>query len=94
MGIPFRCIRLRVLRPAGSVCASVLREVAVATAGSLLLASVSAAQSWPQWALNPQQTGNVNVAGQPLNSILANIVYDPLVPQEMAANQARWSLVS
>ena len=74
MEISFRCIRLLVLCLGGSMCASVLRKVAVATAGSLLLASVSAAQSWPQWALNPQHTGNVNVAGQPLNSILASIV--------------------
>ncbi len=42
---------------------------------------------WPQWALNPQHTGQVNVAGQPLNTILASEVYDPLVPAEMAANQ-------
>ena len=41
---------------------------------------------WPQWALNPQHTGQVSVAGQPLNESLADIVYDPLVPQEMAAN--------
>ncbi len=44
------------------------------------------AQAWPQWALNPQHTSQVNVAGQPLNRTLANIVYDPLVPAEMAAN--------
>jgi hypothetical protein len=44
------------------------------------------AQWWPQWALNPQHTGHVNVAGQALNRELANIVYDPLVPAEMAAN--------
>ena len=38
-------------------------------------------------ALNPQHTGNVSVTGQPLNSILQSLTYDPLVPQEMAANQ-------
>ena len=42
---------------------------------------------WPQWALNPQHTGQVTVAGQPLNNILTSVVYDPLVPDEMAANQ-------
>src|SRR6516162_388446 len=62
-------------------------KFAVATAGALLFASTAHAQTWPQWALNPQHTGSVSVAGQPLNSILASIVYDPLVPQEMAANQ-------
>ena len=42
-------------------------------------------QSWPQWALNPQHTGQVNVAGQALNHTLADIVYDPLAPAEMTA---------
>ncbi len=42
--------------------------------------------SWPQWAQNPQHTGFLNAAGQNLNQNLANIIYDPLVPQETAAN--------
>jgi hypothetical protein len=55
--------------------------------GPLLLATcLVQAQSWPQWALNPQHTGQVGVAGQALNHELANIVYDLLVPAEMAAN--------
>src|SRR6516165_129316 len=54
--------------------------------GLPLLAGVANAQFWPQWALNPQHTGQVNVAGQPLNRILSSIVYDPLVPDETAAN--------
>jgi len=41
---------------------------------------------WPQWAQNPQHTGFLNVNGQNLNNILANIVYDPLVPDEQAQN--------
>src|SRR5260370_20023972 len=40
--------------------------------------------AWPQWAQSPQHTGFLNVAGQSLNRNLVNIVYDPLVPQEMA----------
>jgi outer membrane protein assembly factor BamB len=48
--------------------------------------AVVLAAFWPQWALDPQHTGQVNVAGQPLNRILASVVYDPLVPAEMAAN--------
>ena len=48
--------------------------------------TVAQAQFWPQWALNPQHTGQVSVAGQPLNQIFTSIVYDPLVPAEMAAN--------
>ncbi|HYM62169.1 MAG TPA: hypothetical protein VEZ11_14905 [Thermoanaerobaculia bacterium] len=43
------------------------------------------AQEWPQWGLNPQHTGQFFVPGQNLNHNLADIVYDPLVPQEMAA---------
>jgi len=56
--------------------------------GSVLLlsATFAGAQSWPQWALNPQHTGQVSNAGQPLNRELADIVYDPLVAAEMAAN--------
>ena len=39
---------------------------------------------WPQWGHDPQHTGTVNVAGQNLNTILANIVYDPFVDDEKA----------
>jgi hypothetical protein len=59
----------------------------LAVAGALLFVSGVHAQSWPQWALNAQHTDNVSVAGQPLNRILNSITYDPLFPQEMAANQ-------
>src|SRR5215831_2399150 len=53
----------------------------------VLLAPVGVlAQFWPQWALNARHTGQVSVAGQPLNTILASLVYDPLVSAEMAAN--------
>ena len=41
---------------------------------------------WPQWAQNPQHTSSLGVAGQSLNQILANIIYDPLVSQEQTAN--------
>ena len=44
------------------------------------------ADGWPQWMQNPQHTGFLNVVGQNLNHILANIVYDPLVPDEQAKN--------
>ena len=53
----------------------------------MVLSTGFAAQSWPQWALNPQHTSQINVAGQPLNRELADVIFDPLVPQEMAANQ-------
>jgi len=51
-------------------------------AGSLCAAGQSAA--WPQWALNPQHTGNVPVAGQALQTKFSNLVFDPFVTQEIA----------
>jgi hypothetical protein len=51
--------------------------------------SVTLAQgtlAWPQWGQNAAHTGALDVAGQNLNHILANTLYDPLVPDEMAAN--------
>ena len=47
---------------------------------------VAIGTGWPQWAQNPQHTSNPGVAGQSLNQILADIVYDPLAPQEQSAN--------
>jgi hypothetical protein len=55
----------------------------VALAGALVAADEG---SWPQWAQNPQHTGFLNVAGQNLNRIVADIVYDPLVPKEQNRN--------
>jgi uncharacterized protein (TIGR03437 family) len=47
---------------------------------------ISVGAGWPQWAQNPQHSSYAGVAGQHLNEILANIVYDPLVPAEQSAN--------
>src|ERR1041385_6790467 len=49
-----------------------------------LTAPLAMAQEWPQWALNAQHTSKVSTVGQNLNQNIVNIVYDPLVPQEMA----------
>jgi hypothetical protein len=70
------------VRVQGEKCLRVLCVVAFSVASL----GVVQAQFWPQWALNPQHTGQVNVSGQPLNQIFTSIVYDPLVPAEMAAN--------
>src|SRR5712692_4380381 len=59
--------------------------VACSTAGLVTILAQSRTQGWPQWAQNPQHTGFVNAFGQDLDRNLANIVYDPLVPDEMAA---------
>ena len=50
------------------------------------VASAQDAANWPQWGQNPQHTGTINVVGQDLGQKLADIVYDPLVPDEQAAN--------
>jgi hypothetical protein len=39
---------------------------------------------WPQWGQNPQHQGFIGVTGQRLDRQLANLVYDPFVPQEQA----------
>jgi hypothetical protein len=50
----------------------------------LIAALPLAAQEWPQWGLNAQHTGQVFIPGQNINRNVVNLVYDPLVPQEMA----------
>jgi len=66
---------------------TVRTTLAVVGLTSVILSPVAVlAQFWPQWALNARHTGQVAVAGQPLNRILDSLVYDPLVPAEMAAN--------
>ena len=65
---------------------SSFRHIGISSLCAVLLTSAAGAQSWPQWALNPQHTSQIDVAGQPLKTILTSIVYDPLVPAEMAAN--------
>ncbi|MGA2134839.1 MAG: IPT/TIG domain-containing protein [Bryobacteraceae bacterium] len=47
---------------------------------------IAVGAGWPQWSQNAQHTSYLGVAGQSLNEILADIVYDPLVSQEQSAN--------
>lgn len=42
------------------------------------------ADNWPQWGHDQKHTGTSTAAGQNLNTILADIVYDPFVEQEKA----------
>jgi hypothetical protein len=56
----------------------------IALTALVLLADESGASNWPQWGQNPQHQGFVGVAGQPIRSQLANVIYDPLVSQEQA----------
>lgn len=60
--------------------------VALCSAGLVTLQAVLTGPAWPQWAQNPQHTGFLDVKGQNLDQILANIVYDPLVPDEQKFN--------
>jgi len=80
-------IARRIQRTKAMACASLSRRAAVGTAAAMLLVGVAQAQDWPQWALNPQHTGEFQAVAQRLDNILARIVYDPLVPAELAANQ-------
>jgi hypothetical protein len=50
------------------------------------LAQLAPTVGWPQWGQNPQHSGTVTVPGQNLTNIIADITYDPFVPQEQAAN--------
>jgi hypothetical protein len=54
---------------------------------ALFVATAAFAQEWPQWALNAQHNTQSSILGQNLNRNIVNLVYDPLVPQEMAASQ-------
>ena len=43
----------------------------------VFLSLTANAQTWPQWALNPQHTEFLsNLTGQPLNQNLVNLVYE------------------
>ncbi len=48
------------------------------------LTSGAAARDWPQWGGNPAHQGASAAAGQPLVSLLADVVYDPFVELEEA----------
>jgi uncharacterized protein (TIGR03437 family) len=61
-------------------------EIEAGGVPSAVQTTIAIGTGWPQWAQNPQHTSNPSVAGQSLNEILADIVYDPLVPQEQSAN--------
>jgi hypothetical protein len=62
-----------------------LRKVVPAAALALAAAAASAVPSdWPQWGRTPQHDGASPVLAQPLEAILADILYDPFVEQMKA----------
>ncbi len=73
------------------ICTLLMALWAVRRTPTIALAQ-SSNPSWPQWAQNPQHTGFLNIPGQNLNKILANILYDPNVPQETADPNAQGGL--
>ncbi len=71
----------------------VLALALAATASAQILTPKPAGPAWPQWGLNPQHTLFDNVAGQPLNENLVNLVYDFNVPAEQADPNAAGTLL-
>src|SRR6185369_72411 len=55
--------------------------LAVLTFG-LTPVSSQTGNDWPQWNHDQRHTGATNVAGQNLNNIIEDIVYDPFVDDE------------
>jgi hypothetical protein len=59
--------------------------LALLAASLVLLTGFSEEQAfWSQWGRNPQHTGSVNLAAQPLNHKLTDILYDEFVEKEKA----------
>jgi hypothetical protein len=57
---------------------------AVIACVSLSLTSTLAAQDWPQWGGGPSHAGSTAAVAQPIQTILADVVYDPFVEAEKA----------
>jgi len=77
------------MKRSGQRCVGVFTVTVLAIfcgAGLLTIIAAGPLADWPQWGGDPQHSGEVNWNGQNLNRFLADIVYDPFVPEEMAAN--------
>ena len=68
--------------PGDSVALQIQIGGAVAAGNTPIAVSTS---SWPEWGQSGVHSSSVPNTGQDLNQILANLVYDPLVPDETAA---------
>lgn len=51
-----------------------------------LWATAGLAQSWPQWGQSPRHSGSLPTAGPRLSRNIADIIYDPFVPQMVASS--------
>ncbi|MFY9550184.1 MAG: hypothetical protein WAU32_03470, partial [Thermoanaerobaculia bacterium] len=65
----------------GPRCKGRLLLLAFLSAG---LAATLSAQDWPQWGCGPAHAGSTPALAQPLEAILADVVYDPFVDAEKA----------
>jgi hypothetical protein len=61
-----------------------MRSLFVSLTIGAALTALAFAEDWLQWGQNAQHTGHALVLGQSPSRILANLVYDPFVPQEQA----------
>jgi hypothetical protein len=61
---------------------AVLALVTMTFAVTIVLSQQSAV--WPEWGHDAQHSGSVSVAGQNLDHVLADVVYDPFVDDEKA----------
>jgi hypothetical protein len=59
-------------------------KVSALLMAGLGLALCASAQQWGQWGQNSRHTGFINVNGQALHNVIADVVYDPFVEEEKA----------
>jgi len=50
----------------------------------MLLAAAAAEGQWPQFGGNPRHTGSAALTAQPLVKVLADVIHDPFVPEEVS----------
>jgi len=66
--------------------AFVIASCVLGTAIAPIVATAAGPASWPQWGQNPQHTGQSSAVGQSADRLLADVVYDPFVPNEQKAS--------
>ncbi len=62
-----------------------MKRLRCGVAALLALAAPVFGQFWPQWMVNAQHTGTPGAAGQNLKNILASVVYDHAIADELKA---------
>ena len=66
--------------------AFVIASCVLGTAIAPIVATAAGPSAWPQWGQNPQHTGQSSAVGQSADRLLADVVYDPFVPDEQKAS--------